>query len=147
MKYQNIERVKVHNKYQSDEVVAIELISSGKTLPIYNYENMPLLLEKIVERIPDKSITEIKTPRIDWFNPWVMMASALIIGLVVIGIQSFDELTFELFTAIFVILNGLYLLFFKPLSKKSGINFRMFEIFLGTMMVIHSRILLYFNLF
>ena len=142
MRYQEIESIQCHHRYKSDEVILIQLISSKKTWPIYNYENMSVLFEKIIERVPDQSIVEIKTPRIDWLHPFVQLTMGVVIVLAVIGIQTFGELPFKLFSAAFVLLMGLYLLIFKPLSKTVGIKFRGLEIAVGIIWVGGASILL-----
>ncbi len=145
--YQEITRLKIHTKYQSDEVIAIELGASGKSVWLYGYKNMPLLCEKILAQIPDKSMVEVKTPRVDWQNPVVLTMMFLVMGLIILGIQFLGELTFEMFFIGVMIVLGLFYLIVQPISQKFGVRFKTLEICLGLMLMGSGGLLLYLKLF
>jgi hypothetical protein len=119
-------------KNNTEETLSINLLSSDGVMDIGGYDNLNYLLDKLNLKIDPTKITSKK----EGYGKAVIQIAGIIIGLIIFtlilqkaGLGHFSD-------RIFQILFGFFILFYKPISRVRGTNFRKYELIFSIAVII-----------
>jgi hypothetical protein len=143
--YQDLTRIVVREN-KSGDIIGIQLYSPPRQVPIAGFNDMNLLLNEIVQRIPDGVEIRRKRTSIDWNHPFVFLLLVVLTMAATLGlftyVERLGEDVYEFFIALFLIAVGAFNLIYRPVSKSVGARFRRFETVINTLEIVCGILLL-----
>jgi uncharacterized membrane protein YfcA len=96
---------------------------------------MNWIAQQIESAIPDKSMLRRKRLSVDWDQPWILVATMILMFLAILLIQRLGLDILQILNILFLIGFGLFTVVSRPISRSMGKRFEKFEIILGALMV------------
>lgn len=129
--------IKVNTKYYPDgDICFIKIKHRHGVISINGFESLDYILNTIKQNLPESTVVEEKKYKINWNNPIILIVWMLIAAFIVLAIAEASSKAYSIFSFIIMLSIAIVVLFFKPVSKASGIRFRKFEIIIGVLIII-----------
>ncbi|GKX65389.1 hypothetical protein [Inconstantimicrobium mannanitabidum] len=129
--------IKVNTKYYTDgDICFIKIKHRHGVISINGFDSLEDILNTIKQNLPESTVVEEKKYKINWNNPIILIVWMLIAAFIVLAIAEGSSIAYSILSFIFMVSIALVALFFKPISKSSGIRFRKFEIIIGVLIII-----------
>ncbi len=133
--YQDINRLDIRES-SSGKVIFVRGWAAGKrSWILHGFEGMEAIARQLEANLPAGAVIRRSTRRIDWTNPFVLVATLTVTMVVTVlsmfAIRDLGRNAYKVFMAFLFLLQAVIQLFFRPLSTARGKRFKMFETIFG----------------
>lgn len=127
---------KINTRYFTDgNICFIKVKHRHGVISINGFESLDEIFNTIKQNLPESTVIEEKKYKIDWNNPIILIVWMLIAAFIMLAIMGGSSKAYSIFNFIFMLVIALAALFFKPVSKASGVRFRKVEIIFGVVVI------------
>lgn len=131
--FEGISDVKIKRKNNVTEMITIK--EGRRKITLYGYEGLDEIRNSLYSNLSSEIISD-KEMKVDWNNPFIMVAIFLITFAALMLIQGANFEAYEIVHKLIMFGLALYFIIFKPLDRSMGGKFARLDIVLGVLLII-----------
>lgn len=143
--YKSIDEILV-KRDKNGKILVMEVKSNNIKVNLLGFEDMEKILSLLSGNIKNKSFITEKTYKISYKDPMIVILIMILTMTLIIALVKTDVNSYRIFSDIFPFAFGLFVIFFKPISKNAGSRFRILEIIISILLVVAGLLVVFGNI-